>query len=1328
MYTSSSWFGCRFSAKDQNYRQAPAAGGAWRLLLSLCFTIGVTRAASAQVLTSVSGETVTGGETVLVTVRASSSFNISGTPGLLYSHNLATAPFSDVAFNIPFNPFGPASTTVVVPTNPVAVDTIVPISAVQSNRSNIVVTGTLTVLAPRITEVAFDPVLIIGGAEALGTLTLNAAAPAAGLRVLLESDNPNVLGVPSEVFVSPGHNTTSFPLISTSVNEDTTVNVSASIALQGPFTVPVLVHAPALDGLVLGLPGSDPAEVSLTVIGGQDVVGTVEISGPAGLGGRVVQLESSDPQLVGVPPSVTVLSGALSASFPITTFGTAGAEAVTVRASAAGVTRDAELTLTPSSLIELSFSPAMVVGGRQTRGRVALNGKAPAGGAAVQLQSFVLDLADVPGQVLIPAGAAAAFFNVITARVTQDSIIPVEATHGAVILSSSVHLTTADLGDADGDGDVDEVDYRRFLKCFEQVDASRSCEAIFGFAPSTNIDLADAAGFQNAFTGQRTTAPPPKVVVDAVVKPVIDQLPPLEPGQPPRPVAAMTDHTGVTAEFVENEVAVILNSLAALQQFLARWNGTVLRSAVLPPPAPAGATFYLMRVDASHANTSNLERNLLALKPDGGGTVRLSSEAGRKLMAATVSERMIGNDAALNWILIPQGFPNRRTQENPTGPSGWDPNAYCWDYMQAGSTQDIGVTEAWRALDLHNRMGNTVEIFIIDGGFQTSAASPNPDWPATEIIPDPNFDARTVTNPIDCAGGNSCPYHGSNVLSACMGIPDNGIDVAGPAGPIGRARILAQSEGFGGFGIGDMATAIINIIAELAIGDTKIFNWSAGARIPDFAGLLSDTFSRILNFIVDNDVLLFASAGNQGENVDAENCINICGCIPFCCVCCTDVCYEEAVWVPCELSGVICVGGLAPDSKNRDPGSNFGTDGSVDIFAPYRVWVGPDPETPSVHPVDGTSFSSPYAAGVAALIWAADPSLSSNEVRNLLINTAHDSPDDRVSRYVHAQRAVVEALGNNPPDLCILAPVNNCTTGCPPGGTGPLRAAGNVFSRGIALSFFARATDVETPSLNILWTSSLDGPIGSGNNITNSSLRLGTHTITATTTDSSGVSASDQIVIEIINDPPIVTLVEPLNNATYCVGEFIPLRAFSFDVNNLLTTGGQLPNAAMVWSSNIQGTIGAGHETVTLLITAGSHVISLTGTDDLGAQDVETVSVTIQAQPCDPIALVIVNPQSDATFFANGTDPQGRNFLDLAVEALAFDAEDGLLDGDSVEWFTNRTDLQPADLGSGRTRTIRLFWNNCNEADTGHAVTVRVRDSEGNVRTRVRFIAVRIIC
>jgi hypothetical protein len=88
----------------------------------------------------------------------------------------------------------------------------------------------------------------------------------------------------------------------------------------------------------------------------------------------------------------------------------------------------------------------------------------------------------------------------------------------------------------------------------------------------------------------------------------------------------------------------------------------------------------------------------------------------------------------------------------------------------------------------------------------------------------------------------------------------------------------------------------------------------------------------------------------------------------------------------------------------------------VDLFAPYWVLIGADPDSPAnaVRWMGGTSFSSPFVAGVAALVWAADPGLRADEVEAILLRTAITSSDPTVGRYVDAFAAVVDALGFTP--------------------------------------------------------------------------------------------------------------------------------------------------------------------------------------------------------------------------------------------------------------------------------------------------------------------------
>lgn len=91
-------------------------------------------------------------------------------------------------------------------------------------------------------------------------------------------------------------------------------------------------------------------------------------------------------------------------------------------------------------------------------------------------------------------------------------------------------------------------------------------------------------------------------------------------------------------------------------------------------------------------------------------------------------------------------------------------------------------------------------------------------------------------------------------------------------------------------------------------------------------------------------------------------------------------------------------------------------------------------------------------------------------------------------------------------------------------------ADGSTFMAGASISFVASASDTEDGdiSANLSWSSSLDGTIGSGASFTTGALSMGTHTITASVSDSGLAGGSDSISVTV--DP--VTNTDVDNPAT----------------------------------------------------------------------------------------------------------------------------------------------------------------------------------------------------
>jgi hypothetical protein len=97
--------------------------------------------------------------------------------------------------------------------------------------------------------------------------------------------------------------------------------------------------------------------------------------------------------------------------------------------------------------------------------------------------------------------------------------------------------------------------------------------------------------------------------------------------------------------------------------------------------------------------------------------------------------------------------------------------------------------------------------------------------------------------------------------------------------------------------------------------------------------------------------------------------------------------------------------------------------------------------------------------------------------------------------------------GNNAPIVEITSPASNTT-----------------FTTADTVSFAGTANDMEEGDLtsSIAWNSSLDGNLGSGGSIVVGSLSVGTHTITASTTDLGGAGAigSASIIVSVTASTP----------------------------------------------------------------------------------------------------------------------------------------------------------------------------------------------------------------
>lgn len=771
-----------------------------------------------------------------------------------------------------------------------------------------------------------------------------------------------------------------------------------------------------------------------------------------------------------------------------------------------------------------------------------------------------------------------------------------------------------------------------------------------------------------------------EIMVDPLLEPLVESLPPLEEGGEPRKLAVVVDERGHEAEFVENELILMTNNQAAVDAFVTRWQGEVLSTV---DPAGSGLDFpkvHLIRIDTALGDPARLEEDILKIDPEARGSSRVSSEAGLRLIAASAKEAAAGLLVGMNFLTDPQSLASGSTQEAPTGPTGfswlgpgYSDNAFDWHYLNGGSIQDIGVTEAWYLLANTEKLNATVRIAIIDMGFRTSGNADMPSgWFAVSDVP-----GLEPTDRESLRAG--WPWHGTDVACAAFGIPDNGYGGAGPAGPVADPILI--------YSMGDYWSIIVTLPQAAALG-ADIVNLSTFLCIP--AAISWNLWpSEVVTLAASQLMLLCTGAGSNHRNVDAEDCFL--------------VCWEEAWCFPCENGGVLCVGGLDRNSTLRASASNWGPE-QVEIFAPFVVLVGPHPGG-GTRAVDsfGTSMSSGIVAGVAALVMAANPDLSVSEVRDLILDTAHISPDPQVKKYVNAELAVATAL---PATIVIQIPSN-----------------GLAVHAGLPVTFRAFLHEGNRGPATVTWTSSLNGEIGTGLTFDFGGLAIGTHTITARATFENASFVEDTATLHVVNSAPEVLITSPVEGTTYLQGQPVLLSATSTDVNE---PGGHLSDPQMSWfvdgafiGNNHSRTIPAG------TLSLGPHSIRVEGNDgELTGS--ATVGITVEENPPDrpPDQVNITNPLPGADLGPFIQNDSGGWFVALELQGNAHDPEDGDLTGDSLVWNVRVNNGAFTQVGTGTGVPYKQYIG---EGVTTFAFRLTAIDSAGNSSSATSQTEVTII-
>jgi subtilisin len=231
-------------------------------------------------------------------------------------------------------------------------------------------------------------------------------------------------------------------------------------------------------------------------------------------------------------------------------------------------------------------------------------------------------------------------------------------------------------------------------------------------------------------------------------------------------------------------------------------------------------------------------------------------------------------------------------------------------------------------------------------------------------------DFTQVTVPVNGAC-NDAHGHGTHVAGSALA--DGGSDGAGIYGVAPQADLWAYKVlGDNGSGYSDDIAAAIRHTADqaTATGTKTVINMSLGSAGND------SLISSAVTYAYNKGVLVVAAAGNEGPNQGSIG-------YPGALVNAVAVAALENV----QQNGTYRVADFSSRGYASTDGDYVIQQGDVEISAPgaaiYSTW-----NNGGYNTISGTSMASPHVAGLAAKLWASNPSWSHTTLRANLQNKA----------------------------------------------------------------------------------------------------------------------------------------------------------------------------------------------------------------------------------------------------------------------------------------------------------------------------------------------------